>query len=116
VFNFFKSSGPQWASLALGDSTASKIRKKVLEKVCSTRWESKHTAVFTFKERFIDVIKCLTVISLTSSKIDERDVSKALKNKIESSEFVLILYIWENIIRFISKNLYLKFYKVRIFH
>jgi len=70
--------------------------------VCSTRWESRHTAVFALKERFIDVIKCLTVISITSNKKDERDVSKALKNKMESSEFVLILYIWENILRYLN--------------
>lgn len=29
VFNFFSTSGPRWASLALRDNTASKIRKKV---------------------------------------------------------------------------------------
>jgi len=102
VFNFFSSSGPRWASLAFGDNTASKIRKKVLKKVCSTRWESRHTAVFALKERFMDVIKCLTMISLTSSKKDERDMSKTHKNKIESSEFVLILYIWENILRYLN--------------
>jgi len=78
VFNFFSSSDPRWASLALGNNTASKIRRKVLKKVCSTRWESRHTAVFALKERFIDVIKCLTIISLTSSKKDEQDMSKAL--------------------------------------
>jgi len=94
VYNFFSSSCPRWASLALGDDTASKINRKVLKKVCSTRWESRHTAIFALKERFMDVIKCLTTISLTSSKKDERDMSKTLKNKIESSEFVLILYIW----------------------
>lgn len=50
----------------------------------------------------MDVIKCLTMISLTSSKKDERDMSKTHKNKIESSEFVLILYIWENILRYLN--------------
>ncbi|VVC42839.1 Ribonuclease H-like domain,Domain of unknown function DUF4371, partial [Cinara cedri] len=102
VLNFFNSNGPIWASLALGDNTASKIRRRVLKKVCSTRWEFRHTAVFVLKERFIDVIKCLTIMSLTSGKKDERDMSKALKNKIESSEFVLILFIWENILRYLN--------------
>ncbi|VVC27323.1 Domain of unknown function DUF4371, partial [Cinara cedri] len=31
VFNFFSSSGPRWASLALGDNTASKIRRRILQ-------------------------------------------------------------------------------------
>lgn len=45
----------------------------------------------------MDVIKCLTIISLTNSKKDEQDMRKILKNKIESSKFVLILYVFVKI-------------------
>ncbi|XP_060863504.1 zinc finger MYM-type protein 1-like [Metopolophium dirhodum] len=56
VFNFFGSSAP--------------------------RWEARHDAVFSLQERFIDVVKCLTKISLTTKKTDERNSSLTLKKKI----------------------------------
>ncbi|XP_060859483.1 zinc finger MYM-type protein 1-like [Metopolophium dirhodum] len=73
VFNFFGSSAPRWALLALGDEQACKVSKKTLKKVCPTRWEVRHDAVFSLQERFIDVVKCLTKISLTTKKTDERN-------------------------------------------
>ncbi|XP_060859470.1 zinc finger MYM-type protein 1-like [Metopolophium dirhodum] len=73
VFNFFGSSAPRWALLALGDEQACKVSKKTLKKVCPTRWEARHDAVFSLQERFIDVVKCLTKISLTTKKTDERN-------------------------------------------
>jgi len=45
LFLFFSSSAPRWATLALGDDVA----KVVLKKVCTTRWESRHNAVFALK-------------------------------------------------------------------
>lgn len=102
VFNFFGSSAPRWALLALGDEQACKVSKKTLKKVCPTRWEARHDAVFSLQERFIDVVKCLTKISLTTKKTDERNSSLTLKKKLESSEFILILCLWENILRILN--------------
>ncbi|XP_025207826.1 52 kDa repressor of the inhibitor of the protein kinase-like [Melanaphis sacchari] len=51
------SSAPRWATLALGDDVA----KIVLKKVCTTRWESRHNAVFALKFRYKDVLKSLTI-------------------------------------------------------
>lgn len=102
VFNFFSTSSPRWTSLALGDEIALNIKKKVLKKVCSTRWESRHTAIYALKSRFIDVLKCLSRLILTSEKRDERYASIALKQKLESSEFVLILCLWEKILRYLN--------------
>jgi len=81
VFNFFGGSAPRWASLALGEDNATTVRKKVLKKVCATRWEARHNAVFALKERFIDVLKTLTHINLTSKKCDEIVLSKSLQKK-----------------------------------
>ncbi|KAL4152705.1 hypothetical protein QTP88_000538 [Uroleucon formosanum] len=57
IFNFFSSSAPRWSILAFGEADAKKIKAKVLKK-------------------FIDVLKALTNISLTSSKTDEKISSK----------------------------------------
>lgn len=108
VFNFFASSAPRWALLALGQDFSNKVRKKVFKKVCPTRWESRHDAVFSLKDRFIDILKALTCVILTSKKTAEQTMASGLKNKIENFEFVLILCTWEPILRslrVISKKL-----------
>jgi len=81
--------------LALGDGVA----KIVLKKVCTTKWESRHNTVFALKYRYKDVLKSLTNIMLTSDKKEEMNRAKGLKKKLESFEFVLILTIWEQILR-----------------
>lgn len=40
VFNFFGGSAPKWALLALAEDNATAVRKKVLKRVCTTRWEA----------------------------------------------------------------------------
>jgi len=45
--------------------------------------------------RFIDVLKSLSNISLTSQKKEERNIANALKKKLEKIEFVLLLCLWE---------------------
>lgn len=72
IFLFFSKSAPRWASLAFGDEVASNIRNKVLKKVCNTRWEARHTAVYALKVNYIQVLKSLTNIILTSNKNDEK--------------------------------------------
>lgn len=99
IFNFFSSSGPRWALLAFKSDISNEIRAKVLKKVCPTRWEARHDAVFALKTRFVDVLKVLTQIVLTSSKTNEKNLAVGLKKQIENREFVLILCLWEPILR-----------------
>lgn len=99
IFNFFSTSAHRWANLAFGNDESRKIKLKVLKKVCPTRWESRHESINALKLRFIDILKALTNISLTSSKKDEKATSLSLKKKLESMEFVLILCFWEKILR-----------------
>ncbi|XP_025197435.1 uncharacterized protein LOC112596156 [Melanaphis sacchari] len=70
-FNFFSSSAPRWALLAFGNET-NDIRKKTLKKLCPTRWEARHKSLFALKERFVDVLKSLSMILLTSHKSEEK--------------------------------------------
>ncbi|KAL4083674.1 hypothetical protein QTP88_028990 [Uroleucon formosanum] len=93
------SSCPRWASLAFGDDTAKTIRLKVLKKVCPTHWESRHSSVSALKQRYIGVIKSLTYMSLSSNKVDEKHMAISIKKKIESFEFLLMLCLWERVLR-----------------
>lgn len=108
IYNFFSGSAPRWAILAFGDDQSKKIKTKVLKKLCPTRWESRHESLHALKSRFIDVLKALTNMSLTSTKKEERNTSLSLKKKLESVEFVLLLCLWEHILRplhIVSKTL-----------
>ncbi|KAF0707458.1 zinc finger MYM-type protein 1-like, partial [Aphis craccivora] len=99
IFNFFSSSAPRWATLAFSEDFACKIRKKVLKKICPTRWEARHESVSALKQRYIDVLKSLININLISKKSDERSEAQSLQKKMESFQFVLMLCVWENILR-----------------
>lgn len=61
--------------------------------MCATRWEARHNALFSLKLRFVDILKALTNIQLLSSKKDELSMAMALKKKLESAEFVLLLCV-----------------------
>jgi len=52
--------------------------------------------VSALKERYVDVLKSLTLYSLTSKKVDERCIAVSLK-KIWSP--VLVLGLWEKVLR-----------------
>jgi len=99
IFVFFSSSAPRWSTLAFAEDVSSKIKQKVLKKVCPTRWESRHESIYALKVRFKDVLKSLSNISLTSQKKEERSASLSLKKKMESMEFVFLLCLWENILK-----------------
>ncbi|KAF0704663.1 zinc finger MYM-type protein 1-like [Aphis craccivora] len=99
VYNFFSSSAPRWSQLALGEEESSKLRKITLKKVCATRWEAHHNALFSLKQRFVDILKAFTRVQLTSTKKDEINTATALKKKLESAEFVLLLCTWEKILK-----------------
>ncbi|XP_022180747.1 zinc finger MYM-type protein 1-like [Myzus persicae] len=99
VFNFFSSSAHRWALLALGDENTLKVHKTVLKKVCATRWKARHQAIFALKERFNDVLITLTKIALTTTNGDERNVSKSIRSKLDSVEFILLLCLWERVLR-----------------
>jgi hypothetical protein len=64
-----------------------------------TRWETRHESIYLLKVRFFDVLIALTNISLTSSKIDEINMSLFLKKKLESVEFIFLLCLWEDILK-----------------
>eukprot|EP00102_Acyrthosiphon_pisum_P010539 XP_008178884.1 PREDICTED: zinc finger MYM-type protein 1-like [Acyrthosiphon pisum] len=52
-----------------------------LPEIIPNRWESRHESINALKLRFIDILKALTNISLTSSKKDEKATSLSLKKK-----------------------------------
>ena len=71
VYNFFGHSIERWQKLQnIHDRYCSNPTLKALN---PTRWSGRYDAVYALKERFCDVMKCLTHIILTSTKTEKRD-------------------------------------------
>ena len=79
VYTFFGHSIVQWQKLQnIHDRSSSNPTLKVLN---PTRWSGRYDAVHALKERFSDIMKCLTHIILTSTKPNERDEAMAIKSR-----------------------------------
>ena len=70
IFSFFGSSLNRWAELALTDETCKQLK---LKKLCTTRWSSRVDAVRAVKNRYTDILKVFTRISLESKDQKEKN-------------------------------------------
>ena len=85
VYNFFGHITVRWQKLQnVHDRSCSNPTSKTLN---STRRSGRYDAVYALKERFCDVMKCLSHIILTSTK--ERDEAMAIKKQIENFDFFI---------------------------
>ena len=79
VYNFFGYSIVRWQKLQnVHDRYCSDPTLKTLN---PTWWSGQYDAVYALKERFCDVVKCLTHIILTGTKPKERDEAMEIKNR-----------------------------------
>lgn len=100
VYKYFSKSLNRWAELALGAKTADSLK---LKKLCPTRWTSRIDSVRAIKNRYTDIMRVLTRISLQGKTKDERDDSMALRKQLESFEFIVFLVLWERLLLSIKK-------------
>ena len=102
IYVFFSSSINRSRDLQLlaVDSSLSLI------KLCATRWSSRVDSVRAVRDRFVDMLKRLTVISLTSKDRKERDEAGGIKKNMEKIEFIVNLVFWER--NFDVRQLYIK--------
>ena len=73
-----------------------------LKKLCVTRWSSMVDSVRGIRDRFVDILKRLTVISLISKEKKERDEAVGIKTNIEKIDFIINLVFWERILTCIN--------------
>ena len=82
VYNFFRHSIVRWQKLQnVHDRSCSNSTLKALN---PTRWSGRYDAVYALKERFCDIMKCLTHIILINTKLKKRDEAMAIKKQIEN--------------------------------
>ena len=97
VYNFYGHSIVRWKKLQ--DVHVRYCSNPTLKALNQTRWSSRYDVVYALKERFCDVMKCLTHIILTSTKPKERDEAMPIKKQIENFDFACMLVeqckIWQ---------------------
>ena len=95
IFNFFGRSLNRWAELAL---TEDGLKKLKLKKLCATRWASRIEAVRALENRYTDILKVLSRISLTTKDAKERADATGLRKHMENFDFVVCIIVWERVL------------------
>ena len=103
VYNFFEHSIARWQKLRnVHDRYCSNPTLKALNLI---RWSGRCDAICALKEKFCDVMKCLTHIIITSTKPKEKDEAIAIKKQIENIDFVCMLVVQCKILQIINISL-----------
>ncbi|ODM90399.1 Zinc finger MYM-type protein 5 [Orchesella cincta] len=85
-----------------GGSLRKQCESITLKAVCETRWEARHASVLAIKVRYVDILKAVAKIILTSKKKNEVSEAVGIKNRIENFQFIVTLVFWEKILRSFS--------------
>ena len=96
---FFGHSISRWNALSLHCESRSCV---TLKRLCQTRWSSRRDCLVGIRFRFVDILKVLTKLILTSKKKDEVATAASLKKNMECSDFVFILTMMTNILQTID--------------
>lgn len=100
VYAFFGHSIKRWALLeAVFMSTKSRV---TLKKLTPTRWSSRHDALEALRFRYVDVLKCLSNIILTSCNKTEINEAKSLRNQLEKFETIFLIVLETKLLKTID--------------
>uniref|UniRef100_H2XJG8 TTF-type domain-containing protein n=1 Tax=Ciona intestinalis TaxID=7719 RepID=H2XJG8_CIOIN len=100
VYSFFGHSIVRWQKLQNVQECSSP--NPTLKTLNPTRWSGRYDAVYALKERFFDVMKCLTHIILTSTKPKERDEAMTIKKQMENFDFVFMLVVQCKVLQIVN--------------
>lgn len=98
LYVFFAHSIKRWALL---ESCKGESKLK-LKKLSTTRWSSRNDAIKALRFRYLDVLKALSKIILTSNNKAEIDDSKGFKNTLEDFETVFLIILQSRILNSID--------------
>ena len=96
VYKFFGLSAPNWELLKAFQTEAKNVTLKHLS---STRWESRHNSIFALIQQYSNIITSLCHLKLTSTDSSMRRNADQLSEKITTMEFLVLLFVWEKILR-----------------
>ena len=103
VYTFFGHSIKRWAMLeGIISSDGSPHPGIRLKRLCPTRWSSRYDSLAALRYSYVDVMKALTKISLTSETKDERSVAAGLKKEIEKFNFIFLVVLQTKILESVN--------------
>ena len=100
IFVFFGCSLNRWAELAF---TAEHAESLKLKKLTPTRWASRIYSVRAVKNRYTDIMKVLSRISLESTNSKESSGASGLRKRMGTYEFIVSVVVWERVLVAINK-------------
>jgi len=95
IFVFFGCSLNRWAELAF---TAEHAESLKLKKLTPTRWASRIHCVRAVKNRYTDIMKVLSRISLESTNSKESSGASGLRKRMGTYEFIVSVVVWERVL------------------
>lgn len=102
TYVFFSVSLPRWQ--ALNKTLEGELaRKKIIKKLCPTRWASRNDCLLALKQNFQCVMKCLTKIILSSHNKQEVEQALVIRKHLDSFQFILMITLQNKILENISR-------------
>jgi len=105
VYKFFGSSAPNWALLMAFDN-GNDVKSYTLKHLSLTRWESRHKSVQALIAQYCSILRSIAHLKLTSHDAEIRRTATRITENITTFEFVVLLILWEQILRCIYANIY----------
>jgi hypothetical protein len=99
IYVFFGHSICRWNLLSTQYESGSNV---TLKRLCPTRWSSRYDCLVAIRFRFVDILKTLTRIILTSNKKDEIATAVALKKQMERFDFVFIVVMMTKVLETVN--------------
>jgi len=103
LYIFFGHSIKRWAMLTGIISTDLSAHSDVtLKRLCPTRWSSRYESLTAIRYRYVDVMKALTKIALTSDKKDECGEAAGLKKTMEKFSFIFLVVLQTKVLESVN--------------
>ena len=101
IYAFFGNSIKRW-SMLVGIVTGSDHPDVTLKRLCPTRWSSRFESLSAIRYRYVDVMKALTKIALTSDKGDERNEAAGLMKSMEKFIFIFLVVVQTKVLETVN--------------
>lgn len=103
IYTFFGNSIKRWNMLSgIITADSSDHPDVTLKRLCPTRWSSRFDSISAIRHRYVDVMRALTKISLTSDKRDERTEAAGLMKLMENFSFIVLLVVQTKVLETVN--------------
>uniref|UniRef100_A0A3B3RTZ4 HAT C-terminal dimerisation domain-containing protein n=1 Tax=Paramormyrops kingsleyae TaxID=1676925 RepID=A0A3B3RTZ4_9TELE len=103
IYTFFGNSIKRWTMLTgIVTTDGSDHPNVTLKRLCPTRWSSRFESLSAIRYRYVDLMKALTKIALTSDKRDERNEAVGLMKSMEKFSFIFLVVVQAKVLETVN--------------